>query len=184
VIDMWDFILSNLPILLCALAGMALIVVEVFMPGFGLPGVSGIVLLGAAVFLTLKNYGGMAALGITIVIIAALAILVTVSLKSVSRGTLSKTAFVLRNTTSSEEGFDSVADMREFLGRRGETRTILRPVGVAEFDGVRLDVVTEGEYIGKERPVVIVRVEGSRIVVRQAGEQGDTEATGESSVDG
>ena len=37
--DMWEFILANLPIFLCFLLGMGLLIVEVFMPGFGLPGI-------------------------------------------------------------------------------------------------------------------------------------------------
>ena len=45
------FLLENLPILLCFLFGVVLLIVEVFMPGFGLPGISGIILasrLGSA----------------------------------------------------------------------------------------------------------------------------------------
>ena len=40
-------LMANLPILLCLMLGAALMIVEVFLPGFGLPGVSGIVLIGA-----------------------------------------------------------------------------------------------------------------------------------------
>lgn len=165
---MFDFILSNLPILLCALAGMALIVLEVFLPGFGLPGISGIALSFVAIGITLANYGAVAALGMTILIIAILAIVVSVALRSAAKGSLSRSPLVLNDTESSEEGYDSVTDMQVFLGRKGEARTVLRPVGIAEFDGVRLNVVTEGDYIDKDEPVVIVQVEGSRIIVRKA----------------
>ena len=41
---MWEILLENLPILICFVLGMGLLVVEVFMPGFGLPGIAGIVL--------------------------------------------------------------------------------------------------------------------------------------------
>ena len=47
-----DFILNNLPILICAVVGIALIIVEMFMPGFGIPGVAGIILLIGASALT------------------------------------------------------------------------------------------------------------------------------------
>ena len=43
--------------------------------------------------------------------------------------------------------------------------TRLRPSGVADFDGVRLDVVSDGEFIDKGTPLVISKVEGNRIVV-------------------
>ena len=42
-------LIANLPILLCLLLGAALMIVEVFLPGFGLPGISGIVLIGVGV---------------------------------------------------------------------------------------------------------------------------------------
>ena len=43
--DVSQFILANLPAILCLLAGFTLVVVEMFIPGFGLPGISGIILL-------------------------------------------------------------------------------------------------------------------------------------------
>ena len=49
------FLLENLPILLCFLFGVILLIVEVFMPGFGLPGISGIILEGAAIVLDRKS---------------------------------------------------------------------------------------------------------------------------------
>ena len=42
-----EWILGNLPMALCLLLGMGLMIVEVFLPGFGLPGVSGIALIQA-----------------------------------------------------------------------------------------------------------------------------------------
>ena len=59
-------------------------------------------------------------------------------------------------------------DMKVLLGKSGQTRSVLRPAGIADFDGVRLDVVTEGEFIEAGEPVTITRVEGGRIVVRRA----------------
>ncbi len=165
---MLDFIINNLPIILCLVAGMGLIVLEVFLPGFGVPGISGIVLLLTAIGITLYNYGGVAALGMTIVIIAVLAVTVSVSLKSASHGALSRSPLVLKDTEDTDGKLLSAEDMQLFLGKTGKSQTVLRPVGIAEFDGVRLNVVTEGDYIQVDEAVHIVRVEGSRIVVRKA----------------
>ena len=57
-------------------------------------------------------------------------------------------------------------DMEVFLGKEGTTITVLRPTGMAEFDGVRLNVVSEGEFVQNGVKVRIVDVEGSRILVR------------------
>ena len=50
--EFMDFIMQNLPIIICAVIGIVLLVVEFFMPGFGLPGIAGLLLLAASVVLT------------------------------------------------------------------------------------------------------------------------------------
>ena len=44
--------------------------------------------------------------------------------------------------------------------------TLLRPSGTAEFDGVRLPVVSDGEFVSPGTAVQVVTVQGNRIVVR------------------
>ena len=58
-------------------------------------------------------------------------------------------------------------DMEVFLGKEGVTTTVLRPAGMAEFDGVKLNVVADGEYIPKDARVRVDLVEGARVVVRK-----------------
>ena len=57
-------------------------------------------------------------------------------------------------------------DLNYFIGREGVTHTALRPAGIGEFDGVKLNVVSDGEFIAKDRPIRVQSVEGNRIVVR------------------
>ena len=162
-----DFIVSNLPLVICAVAGVALIVLEIFIPGFGVPGISGIVLLVVSIGFTLVNYGAQAALGMTIVILAVLAIVGAVALRSAARGTLSRSRMVLNDAITDQESEEQLADLLAYVGRTGEAFTTLRPVGVAQFDGQRLDVVTEGEFIEKGQPVVVSRVDGRRVIVQK-----------------
>ena len=63
---MLEIILANLPILVCFVLGIILLTVEVFMPGFGLPGISGIVFELVSIVLTYTRHGGMAALCVTL----------------------------------------------------------------------------------------------------------------------
>ena len=63
-------------------------------------------------------------------------------------------------------GYVSSDDYTSYLGQFGTAVTLLRPSGTAEIDGVRLSVVTEGEFIAPGTPVQVVAVQGSRIVVR------------------
>lgn len=166
---MLEFIAANLPILVCLIVGLALLVLEAFMPGFGLPGIAGIILHVIAVVLTWFNHGPVAALCMTVVLLSVIAIAISISLHSAAKGRLSKSRIVLNETESSEAGYRASEDMQVFLGKEGTATTVLRPTGMAEFDGVRLNVVSEGEFIQAGTKVQIVRVEGSRILVHTMG---------------
>lgn len=163
---MLEFIAANLPILVCLVVGLGLIVLEAFMPGFGLPGIAGVILHVVAVVFTWINHGPVAALGMTVILLSIIAIAISISLRSAANGKLSRSRIVLNETESNEAGYRSSEDMQVFLGKEGVTTTVLRPTGMAEFDGVKLNVVSDGEFIQPGNKVQIARVEGSRIVVR------------------
>lgn len=167
-----EFLLTNLPIILCFLIGVGLLVLEVFLPGFGLPGISGIILEVISVVLTWTKHGPVAALGMTIIVLAVIAIGISISLKSASTGRLSRSNLILRQEEGAAEGYTAMKDMEVFLGKEGIATTALRPAGIAEFDGVRLDVVSEGDFIAGNTPVRIERIEGARVVVRPTGANG------------
>lgn len=164
---MIDFLAANLPIVICFFIGVALLVAEVFMPGFGIAGISGIVLELISIVLVYLKYGGLAALGLTIVILAVIGITISVSLRSATKGRLSKSPIILKERETTAEGYIASAEMDVFVGREGETITPLRPTGLAEFDGIRLNVVSEGEYIPKGISVRVQVTDGSRVVVRR-----------------
>lgn len=56
---------------------------------------------------------------------------------------------------------------RSLLGATGVALSDLRPAGIAEIDGERIDVVTEGGYLDVGTRVVVTRDEGYRRVVRR-----------------
>jgi membrane-bound serine protease (ClpP class) len=57
---------------------------------------------------------------------------------------------------------------RRWLGKRGHASSPLRPAGIAEIEGERVDVVSEGELIEPGDEIEVMRVDGNRIVVRRA----------------
>ena len=113
----------------------------------------------------------MAALGVTLIILAVIAIVISLALRSANKGRLSKSAVILTETESAEEGYVASGDMDVFLGKTGVTSTVLRPTGMAEFDGVKLNVQSDGEYIAKGETVRVDHVEGARVVVRRIAAQ-------------
>ena len=163
---MVQMLIANLPMVLCLLIGMALIIVEVFLPGFGLPGISGIALVGVGTLIAGAHFGSLTAVGILLVIIAILAVLVSWVLRSAAKGSVGNSELFLKERDELQ-----LSDLRAFLGKEGVTLSVLRPAGIGDFDGVRLNVVTEGGFIEKGQPIEIVDVSGSRIVVRQPQKQ-------------
>lgn len=163
---MLEWVAVNLPLIVCFVVGIVLLVLEAFVPGFGLPGISGIVLEVITIVLAWVNHGPVAALGVTIIVLSLIAIAISVSLRSATNGRLSRSKLILKEKESNEAGYRSSEDMNVFLGKEGETTTVLRPTGMAEFDGVKLNVVSDGEFVPEGTKVRIALVEGNRIVVR------------------
>jgi membrane-bound serine protease (ClpP class) len=60
------------------------------------------------------------------------------------------------------------AEPDSLVGRLGVALSDLRPSGIADIDGERVDVVTSGEYISAGERIEVVRDEGYRRVVRRA----------------
>ena len=63
---------------------------------------------------------------------------------------------------------DEVSAVMKLCAAEGVAVTVLRPAGMAEFDGVKLNVVSDGEFIPEGERVRVSRVEGNRIVVVKA----------------
>ena len=144
--------------------GVILVIVEMFIPGFGVPGTLGIILLIAGIGLQAKSL--MEAILLVIIVLAVLGVALAFALHSATKGIISRTPLILKARLNREQGFRATEDMEVFLGKVGRTLTTLRPTGSADFDGVKLDVVSDGEYIEPGCPVEITKVEGRRILVR------------------
>ena len=164
---------SNGLILALALVGVLLILFELHvLPGHGIAMTLGVLILVASVLLAFGGLefivGGLQALALAIVLSA-----VTFALL---QRVLPENAFVKRLTFAGTQGPDYVAsaDHRHLLGASGTALSFLRPAGVATFNGVREDVLTEGEFVPAGTPVRVTRVEGARIFVRALSETGGT----------
>lgn len=164
---MGEFALSvvqNLPAVIMLVIGFVLVVVEMYIPGFGAPGIIGAILLVLGVIAT--NPTPLQALILALVIVVLLCIAFSICIRVVSRGKLNKTALVLTDVSTGEKR-EADSDLSYFVGREGETHTLLRPAGIAEFDGVKLNVVSDGDFIAAGSRVRVERVEGNRIVVQE-----------------
>lgn len=152
--------------------GVLAVGVEVFLlPGFGVAGVLGALLIGAAIVLAmLGNFptGGdvlqaLAVLGTSIFITLAIAYAWFRHLPNSRRFA----GLIHQDSAQSAEGYVSALPRGDLIGKIGTAVTDLRPAGVATVAGERVDVVTEGGYLDAGARVEVVRAEGYRHVVRQ-----------------
>jgi membrane-bound ClpP family serine protease len=162
-----EFVVENLAIIICAIVGIGLLVVEMFMPGFGVPGISGVALLALSIFFTWTRHGMLAGLGLAAIELAVAGTAITLSLRSASKGRLSKSPLILKGGQTKKEGFIATEDLNSYVGKTGLTVTVLRPAGTAEFDGERMNVVSAAEFIPKGVKVIIKEVEGARVLVEE-----------------
>ena len=149
---------------------LLLFVLEILNPGFGLPGIAGIVLLAADVLITARTVQEALIYGLIAAVIVL--IFLIVGARFVSKGKLPK-----RLILDQEEGdYSSSEDLSALAGAVGKTLTVLRPAGLAEINGRRLDVVTRGEFLEKDSPVEVLETAGGRIVVRACREPAEPES--------
>ncbi len=144
--------------------GLILLIVEAIVPGFGLPGISGIILVIAGTILAMGTItSALVSLSIAIILTA----IITILLIKLGHKSPHLEKIVLTTHQKDEEGYLSASTKEEYLGKEGMTVSELRPSGIIEIDGKRLDALSEGSFIPKETPIKIVRVEGSKIFVRR-----------------
>jgi len=151
---------------ICIVIGTVLIIIEMFTPGFAVPGISGIILLLLGIVFTANSF--LQGLIIFLIILAILTIVLIFVIRSATNGALFKSPLIHKDNETADKGYISTSDMKVFVGRSGKAISTLRPAGTCDFDGVRLDVVTEGDFIDRGTKVTIIKVEGRRIVVSKS----------------
>ncbi len=167
LVQSWEIILFGI--------GVLLLLAEIFViPGFGVAGISGLVLVGGSLFAALIGNVGLsfppfAALAPAVGTMAATLVLLIVLMFSLSKYLPKSERFgqlVLAPELASASGYVSAETMEELVGQTGVSLTPLRPAGMADIGGERIDVVTRGEFVLPGTKVEIIRVRGSRVVVR------------------
>lgn len=144
--------------------GVILIVAEFFLPG-GIAGLLGVVAVIGSILMAGGNVVHMAISIIIALFLASVSIIIMVKVFGKRMNIFKR--LILTDSTSTESGYVSNVNRLELIGREGITVTALRPSGTVNVDDERLDVVAEGGFIEKDIAVKVVKVEGSRIVVRE-----------------
>lgn len=144
------------------LAGCGFLVAEMFIPGFGFFGISGIIMLVVSSFLTALAFpfGIFIMLG-EIVLIGLFIYLISIYLrKKQFRGKL-----ILDETLNFDKR--DIGDLDYFMGKEGVTKTSLRPFGVVDFNGIDIEVCSDGAYITENKRVKVTGIKQNTVIVKQ-----------------
>lgn len=143
--------------------GLLLLVAELFLPG-GLIGILGFAAILGSFFLASENVIHM---GISILIALIISIVASIfMIKVLGRKMSIFKKIILSDSTNSEQGYVSNVNRVDLIDRQGVTLTQLRPAGKIMIEDEIIDAVSEGAFIQKDQKVKVIKVEGSRIVVR------------------
>jgi len=169
----WLVALAGWEELLLFGSGIVLLILEIFViPGFGIAGVVGISALLAGLSLSLIGGGASWEFILSAFGRVVFSLLVALAASLVLLRYLPRLPFgrrlILETGLAAGEGYASAPEQdRSWLGKSGTAHTPLRPAGIADFNGERVDVVSDGEFIDSGAPIAVIRVDGNRIVVRR-----------------
>lgn len=157
--------------------GLLLIAIEIFViPGFGIAGISGIVLVVAGLTLSLLenvdfNFDGVETGGVGKALMTVIlgvgfgfALVLYLSSRIGSKGIFRNIA--LNTNLENSEGYVSVElKLKELIGQEGIAQSDLRPSGKIKINGQLFDAVSEGDFIGASTPVRVIRFEMGQLYV-------------------
>ncbi len=157
--------------------GVLLLLVELFViPGFGIAGIAGILLMVIGLVFALVGVDftfsieGLNALEepfllVSLSIVAAILIMIWVTSKIGKKGGLLQNVALI-NAQNLEDGFVGVPmDMAGLVGQKGVAATILKPSGKVCIEGKNYDAMAVSGYIEPGAAVVVVRHEAGQIYV-------------------
>lgn len=180
-------------------AGVVLLALEVFViPGFGVAGVLGLAALVGGLFLSLigdenvtreavVRAGSTISISVITIVAGIAALLWLLPQLPWLRELVLQTNVPLPETGGSRDSMilgaaldsdertgrdrSGLPEPRSLRGASGVAISDLRPSGFARIDGIRVDVISRGEYIPAGAPVEVIADEGYRRVVRQLAER-------------
>ncbi|MCD6597380.1 MAG: nodulation protein NfeD, partial [Bacteroidales bacterium] len=166
----WEFLIFIL--------GIILIIVEVFaIPGFGVAGISGILLVVTGLTLSMVDnivFQLDLKLALEAVVKSLFTVLIAIFLSLtlslfISKQVFSsrKLKFALYSTQEKDQGFVGVdaKTEKQSIGKTGTAVTILRPAGKVEINGEMFDALSKFGYIEKGNKIKVISDEAGQLIV-------------------
>ncbi len=165
--------------ILIFIVGIILVAVEIFaIPGFGVAGISGLILIVTGLTLSMVDNMGFDFSDVQLngLMKAFFIVMISIFLSVISSMYLSKKMFTttifghlaLDETQQANNGYTfSDNGYKSMLGKAGIARTILRPVGKVEIENEVFDATAITGYIEKGDNIEVVKYETAQLFVRK-----------------
>ncbi|SHJ46501.1 membrane-bound serine protease (ClpP class) [Geosporobacter subterraneus DSM 17957] len=155
---------AGLAVIALFVTGIVLLLIEAMIPGFGAPGIGGVVCIILSIILASDSI----ALGLTSLFIAfVMTVIVAILLLKYAPRNKYFDRIILGTELNKDGGFSSNITREDLLGAEGVAATLLRPSGTVEINGIKYDVTADGAFIEQGAKVKVIKVEGRRIVVNK-----------------
>lgn len=153
---------------LMLIVGVVMIIVEVFVPGFGFFGVTGSLSLVAGVIT--RIFFGLSvnqSLLLILLVFAFFVVAFMVMIYGAQYGILGKTGLFERRTTLDKDHNKPDREIRKLVGKNGKTISKLDLGGQAKIKGKIYDVVSISSYIEPNSNIKVVEIKDNTIMVRK-----------------
>jgi len=141
-------------------------VAEVFVPSGGLIGISSLVCLIGGVVIFFRHSATAGWVGVVIALIMIPTVLV-IAYKIFPETRFGKSVTLTPPKRQQGDAVPDTAELKELLGAVGVVLTPLRPVGICDFSGERVECVAESGYVDKDNKVKVIDVESTQLTVRE-----------------
>jgi membrane-bound ClpP family serine protease len=157
----WWLLFAVFLYIVCA----ALIVAEVFIPSGGLLTISAVLALmgGVAIFFHHSPTAGVLGILVALVMVPTL---LALAYKLLPRTRFGRQVLLAPPERQRGEAISDAAQLDLLVGRLGRVLTTMRPVGMCEFDGHRVECVAESGYVQRGKKVEVIHVDGTQVTVR------------------
>lgn len=156
----------DVSIFLVFLLGISLLIVELYVPDFGVIGIVGFLAMALSIYLKTGDFTQLVYLVLGSIAVAF--IVIVYFLKSGKDLNISP-GFVLSEAMSNEKGYSSEKDYSFLVNTNGLVISDLRPVGRAKFGEDTYEVISTAEMISSGELVTVVRVQGAKVYVKREG---------------
>ena len=157
----WWLVFAVFLYLVCAV----LIISEVFVPSGGLISLCALACLvgGAFIFFRYSTTAGWIGIGVAAVMIPAVLIF---AYKIFPKTRFGKSVTLSPPQRQQGDAIPDTSKLKDMLGKVGTVITPMRPVGMCDFDGQRIECVAESGYVEKGKKVKVINVESTQLTVR------------------